>query len=57
MCTMTLYKRNQNTKKNKKKTKVNCIAYTDTKAKRYTYTRIGLEWADLRDGNGQYLWN
>lgn len=56
-CVLWLYTKETKIQKKTKKTKVNCIAYTDTKAKCYTYTRIGLEWADLRDGNGQYLWN
>lgn len=53
MCTMTLYKRNQNKEKpkknitNEKKIQVNCIAYTDTKAKCYTYINIHSYWTRM----------
>lgn len=59
-CVLWLYTKEykiQKKNKTKQKEKVNCIAYTDTKAICYTHTRIGLDWADLRDGNCQYLWN
>lgn len=66
MCTMTLYKRNLNKRKtkkkiNEKKIQVNCIAYTDTQklsaTHTYTYTRTGLEWTDLWDGLRPTTWN